>query len=394
MQRYIPNDKPLKPVSPHPELVACLTSLVQSAPPERVSHTLSLSGLFDGPTGIAYLFLRLSQTHPEMKIGHRSARQWAEAFLTASYQTADDNTLSQNGYAVDPNLCGVGNEILARKAVHAAMYQDTTKAMELCQFGEGIATANEGSDEWLYGRAGYLYLLRVASAGIGEVAEKEVLAEIERTKAKVVKRILQTPQPWYWYGMSYLGAAHGAIGIVTQLVLSQPDCSSELEETVASLLSLQLASGNWPTSLPSTAQSYTVDSHDKKSIENEGELVQFCHGAPGFLTSLTALRAYFPDLGKQIDEAVEIGRAHVWERGILVKESCLCHGTCGNALCLEKSQFEQMLAVSTEEKAKEMSQVEPSDSPYGLYTGMAGRAWVWAVADSGIEQTFLGYNDV
>jgi hypothetical protein len=295
---------------------------------------------------------------------------------------------------VDPNHCGVANEILARTAVGAAIYQDTTKAMELCRFGEGIVTAEGGSDEWLYGRAGYLYLLRAASACIGEVAEKEVLSEIERTKAKVAKRILQTPQPWYWHGRSYLGAAHGAIGIVTQLVLSLPDCASELEETVACLLSLQLASGNWPSSLPSTAQSYTLNSHDKRHIEHKGELVQFCHGAPGFITSLTAIRAYFPNHGKQLDEAVEIGRAHVWERGILVKESCLCHGTCGNALCLQKSQFEQMLAVSTEEKVKEMGQLDPSDSPYGLYTGMAGRAWVWAVADSGIEQTFLGYNDV
>jgi Lanthionine synthetase C-like protein len=393
MQRYIPNDKPLKPVSPHPELVACLTSLVQSAPPERVSHAWKLHGLFDGPTGIAYLFLRLSQTHPNMKIGHRSARQWAEAYIDASYQTADDNALARNGYPVDPNHCGVANEILARTTVYAAIYQDTTKAMELCRYGEGIVKAEEGSNEWLYGRAGYLYLLRVVAAWVGGDAE-EVPTEIERTKTKVVKRILQTPQPWVWHGQSYLGAAHGAIGIVTQLVLSLLDCASELEETLECLLSLQLPSGNWPPSLPSTARSYTLDSHDKRRLEKDGELVQFCHGAPGLVTSLISIRASFPNQRKQIDEAVEIGRAHIWERGILVKESCLCHGTCGNALCLPQSQFEQMLAVSTEEKVKEMGRLESSDSPYGLYTGMAGRAWAWAVADSDIEQSFLGYNDV
>ena len=394
MQRYTPNDTPLEPVSPHPELVACLIDLVQSAPPKRNSHAWKLHGLFDGPTGIAYLFLRLSQIHPGMTIGHRSVRQWAEVYLEASYQTADDNTLARNGYVVDSNHCGVANEILARTMVYAAIHRDTTKVMELCRFSEGIIAAEEGSNEWLYGRAGYLYLLRAAAAHINEVAEKEVIMEIERTKSKVVKRILQTPQPWYWYGRPYLGAAHGAIGITTQLVLSLPDCASELEETVACLLSLQLASGNWPSSLPSTAQSYTLNSHDKRSIECKGELVQFCHGAPGFITSLTAIRAYFPNHGKQFDEAVEIGRAHVWERGILTKESCLCHGTCGNALCLQKSQFEQMLAVSTEKRVEDMRRLEPSDSPYGLYTGIAGRAWVWAVADSGIRQTFLGYNDV
>ena len=193
MQRYIPNSGALKPVSPHPELIACLTSLVQSAPPKRNSDAWKLLGLFDGPTGIAFLFLRLSQTHPEMTIGHRSARQWAEAYLEASYQTADDNTLARNGCAVEPDHCGVINEILARTAVHAAIYQDTTKLLGLCRYGEGIATAEGGSDEWLYGRAGYLYLLRAAAGQIGDVAEKKVLAEIEMTKAKVVKRILQTP---------------------------------------------------------------------------------------------------------------------------------------------------------------------------------------------------------
>jgi hypothetical protein len=395
MQRYIPNDKPLQPVSPRPELVTCLTSLVQSAPPKPGSSAWDLVGLYDGPTGVAYLFLRLSQTHPELKIGHRSAHQWAEAYIDASYQTADDNTLAGiPECAVGPHHCGVANELLARTAVYAAIHQDATKAMALCRFGEGIVTAEGGSDEWLYGRAGYLYLLRAAAARIGEVAEKEVLEEIERIKVKVVERVLQTPQPWVWYGNSYLGAAHGAIGIVTQLVLSLPDRASELEETLACLLSLQLPSGNWPPSLPSTAQSYTLTSDEKKHTEANGELVQFCHGAPGFISSLTSIRAHFPHHGKQIDKAVEAGRAHVWERGILVKTSCLCHGTCGNALCLEKSQFEQMLAASTEEKAEEMRQPDPNDSPYGLYTGVAGRAWVWAVADSGVERVFVGYNDV
>ena len=197
MERYIPNDKPLQPVSPHPELVTSLTSLVQSAPPESFSRARELQGLFDGPTGIAYLFLRLSQTHPELAIRHRSARQWAEAYIDGSYKTANDDYLARNGYEVDPNHCGVANEILARTAVDAAINQDAAKVMKLCQFANGVLTAEGGSDEWLYGRAGYLYLLRAATARIGEVAEKEVLSEIERTKVKVVKRILQTPQPWY-----------------------------------------------------------------------------------------------------------------------------------------------------------------------------------------------------
>jgi hypothetical protein len=38
--------------------------------------------------------------------------------------------------------------------------------------------------------------------------------------------------------------------------------------------------------------------------------------------------------------------------------------------------------------------MEPSDDPASLWTGAAGRAWAWAVADKGLDNTLLGYNDV
>lgn len=37
---------------------------------------------------------------------------------------------------------------------------------------------------------------------------------------------------------------------------------------------------------------------------------------------------------------------------------------------------------------------EKSDDPASLWTGEAGRAWAWAVADRGLEKRLLGYNDV
>ena len=38
--------------------------------------------------------------------------------------------------------------------------------------------------------------------------------------------------------------------------------------------------------------------------------------------------------------------------------------------------------------------MEPSDEPAGLYTGEAGRAWAWAVADGALGWGFPGYNDL
>lgn len=38
--------------------------------------------------------------------------------------------------------------------------------------------------------------------------------------------------------------------------------------------------------------------------------------------------------------------------------------------------------------------MERSEDPASLWTGEAGRAWAWAVADKGLEKRLLGYNDV
>ena len=38
--------------------------------------------------------------------------------------------------------------------------------------------------------------------------------------------------------------------------------------------------------------------------------------------------------------------------------------------------------------------MERSDDPASLWTGEAGRAWAWAVADKNLEKRLLGYNDV
>jgi hypothetical protein len=38
--------------------------------------------------------------------------------------------------------------------------------------------------------------------------------------------------------------------------------------------------------------------------------------------------------------------------------------------------------------------MDRSDDPASLWTGEAGRAWAWAIADKDLEKRLLGYNDV
>jgi len=63
----------------------------------------------------------------------------------------------------------------------------------------------------------------------------------------------------------------------------------------------------------------------------EAILVQWCHGAPGMVTSLAALPAD-PDTDRVLEEA----GAMTWHAGPLAKGPGLCHGTAGNGYALLK----------------------------------------------------------
>jgi len=178
-----------------------------------------------------------------------------------------------------------------------------------------------------------------------------------------------------------VGAVHGAIGIITQIVLTDPTWAAKLEAELGTLLTYQYEEGNWPSSIP----------------PGRDRLVQVCHGGPGIVISLLSIRSHFPKLQSRIDRCIEKGRAAIKERGLLTKEPCLCHGISGNALALEQDDFEHFLSFTTGHEMKAMEKdgmMEKSDDPSGLWTGEAGRAWAWAVAEKGLDKTLLGYNDV
>jgi hypothetical protein len=109
-------------------------------------------------------------------------------------------------------------------------------------------------------------------------------------------------------------------------------------------------------------------------------LIQFCHGAPGFMISLLAIRPYFePALQARIDSAVQRGRKLTWNKGLLTKEPNVCHGITGNALALEASDRDHFLSLATPANIKqgiEDGRFEKDEDPYGLLWGEAGRAWV------------------
>ena len=96
--------------------------------------------------------------------------------------------------------------------------------------------------------------------------------------------------------------------------------------------------------------------------------------------------------------ACEKAREVTFNKGLLTKEPNLCHGSTGNALALLSSQRELFMAFTTTEtilKGKQEGWYVESDDPYGLFCGMAGRAWLWALFDSQTDNVpMIAYDDV
>ncbi|KAF8335909.1 uncharacterized protein EI90DRAFT_274354 [Cantharellus anzutake] len=376
---YARTDTPLPKVhlDTHSGLTKCLERLIRKYPPSKVSP---FGGLYYGAASVSYLFHSLSFHYPDLIIAEKDLEYWQKAYLHLLQK------YTQEFHNPRPSHCGVGDDKLTLLALEAATTTNENSLKDLCNWARTIIedekhNSKQASNEWLYGRAGYLYLLRLAASGFKENASITDL--VNQAASVVIETILAAPRPWTWHGSSYIGGVHGTIGIIVQIVLTNPSYADRVRDDLKQVLDLQNSlNGNWPSSLES---------------ENNDRLVQFCHGATGVVHSLIRLRPYFPDLQERIDAAIETGRQCIWERGILTKEPCLCHGTTGSALTLDQPRRQVMVSYTTEDRIKRkitQKVMEPAQDGEGLWTGIAGRAWAWAVVDKGLASTFLGYDDV
>ncbi|KAI1455810.1 hypothetical protein F4805DRAFT_434950 [Annulohypoxylon moriforme] len=327
------------------------------------------------------MFYRLSQIFPDMEFKQQSLLDWAEAYLELGARRTKKVPY--------PTNCGITNETLAHLSLSAVMKQNMNLVRRICSVdGDVNDELLYGSDEWMYGRAGYLYFLRLCKTLVDktENPESNTAKLLQTTIQRTVTRILCTPWPHIWHDKEYHGAAHGTIGMITQLVLSSPHISIVLHLMLERLLEQQFSSGNFPPTVNSRMD----------------HLVQFCHGAPGFNIALRSLLPHFrgEDIKRRIETAMENAEEDVWTRGLLTKKPCLCHGIPSNALALKEGNEERFLHflswMSTEEMEKRgwLAEERRDDKDAGLYTGEAGRAWVWGVAASGGPRVLIGFNDL
>ena len=186
----------------------------------------------------------------------------------------------------------------------------------------------------------------------------------------------------YWqqhlYGQcrSYVGGGHGFVGTALGLLRARDAFSADerafwqrcIADTVMRSATHEEGLVNWRTELLPAGKSPRY-------------LMQYCHGAPGFVICL----AHFP--GTELDSLLLAAGEAIWAAGPLAKGPGLCHGTAGNAyaflvlhertqdpLWLQRARAFAMHAIAqAQADATQCGQLR-----YSLWTGDLGLAiFLW-----------------
>jgi Lanthionine synthetase C-like protein len=207
----------------------------------------------------------------------------------------------------------------------------------------------------------------------------------------------------------------GILAVLLQVPkqLVSPDDLSAIRSSTLTLLSLvgTTWNGHLPSSLPA--------SKDRASATS-GDLVQICHGAPGALILIAAVRSCHPEIvvahtrtgsvetASVLERAERTASDKVWAEGLLKKGIGVCHGVTGNAwplllasessgqqqrqqdTCLELSRALAFLVHSVDLPPLELHGPSPApyqepDVPYSLFEGLAGAVCAWVDACAAIQ---------
>uniref|UniRef100_A0A1B6D4N9 LanC-like protein 2 n=2 Tax=Clastoptera arizonana TaxID=38151 RepID=A0A1B6D4N9_9HEMI len=301
----------------HKELISRLQNAINEHVKtlDKEVNKIHDNSVYTGVSGIAYLFLFIGKkyhSHPDLlkadKILHKAC---------ASLQRKRISFL--NGDAGPLALMIVVSHSLGN------MNEMKTNIDKLKSLIKEVTTENpEMPDEVLYGRVGYLYALLFVNNSLGsDVIETDVIRQVVdkilksgQARSKLISS--KVPLVYEWHGKNYYGAAHGVAGILYVLLMAGKALTSEerkylVQPTLENLKNERFHSDNFPSS----------KGNDKD------KLVQWCHGAPGFVQLFSLAHKEFGDSRYQ-DIALDCGNV-VWERGLLTKGYSLCHGAAGNA---------------------------------------------------------------
>ncbi|XP_018327913.1 lanC-like protein 2 [Agrilus planipennis] len=257
---------------------------------------------------------------------------------------------------------------------------------------EAVDPESDLPNEYLYGRAGYLFSLLFVNKNIDpspipeNVIQKviEAMLFIGQKEAKAGK--FKCPLMYEWHGKYYLGAAHGVAGILYLLLqakqyLTESELNDLIKPTIEFLTTTRFANGNYPSSWKSNT--------DK---------VQWCHGAPGFVFLFSEAYKVFGE-EKYLKLAIEAGEI-VWERGLLQKGYSICHGVSGNGYA-----FLELFQTTKDPKYlyraakfaewcmnyRKENEYHSPDRPLSLFEGIAGPMYFLIDIQDPMNAKFPGF---
>ncbi|XWS63399.1 hypothetical protein CRYUN_Cryun06bG0093500 [Craigia yunnanensis] len=248
----------------------------------------------------------------------------------------------------------------------------------LTQFRE-IKLSRNLPDELLYGRAGFLWACLFLNKHLGEgtipsTTTRVVVDEIIKNGRALGKKGGGSPLMFEWYGEKYWGAAHGLAGIIHVLMDMElkPDEIQDVRGTLRYMIRNRFPSENYPAS----------EQDRKRDV-----LVHWCHGAPGMALTLVKAAEVFGD-DEFLEAAVDAAEV-VWNRGLL-KRVGICHGISGNAYVflslyrktgnvgfLYRAKAFACFLLDRAHKLISKGEMHGGDSPYSLFEGIGGMAYLF-----------------
>lgn len=354
--------------------------LIESYAKKLSQHSNAPDGsLYVGSSGIAFAFLKLHQSQLVESLNPH-ALQNAKKFIDHARKFIGKKTEDSASL-----LCGNAGIFAVSAVIHQNLRRLQMAQEDRNQFNAGYQVClqanfnRHGSDEILFGRAGYLsgafwmnqhlpVALRIKPEVTSKICDVMIEAGLQYSRS----HNLNIPMMWECYGKQYLGAAHGICGIL-HMILESPMFSGNLEElsekqylvkeTIDAFLRMQNAEGNLPSA------------YGKPDLK----LIHWCHGAPGAVYLFAKAYLVFKDC-KYLDACLLCGDL-VWDKGLLRKGPGICHGVAGNGyvfLLLYRLTNEQKHLYRAAQFADFLTHDEflqganTPDRPMSLYEGLAG----------------------
>jgi hypothetical protein len=321
-----------------------------------------LTMIYDGAAGVIWALDELAR---------KGAAERSIDFLPLFDELAVRNLaqIEPRGHGVESLLMGRSGILLLRYRL--APDRETSDAIA----ASIAANAGHPSLEMLWGSPGTMHVALAMHEWTGE----KRWAELFRADADALLRTFRPAeeaacsiwtQDLWGRELKHIGAGHGFAGNASALIrgrelLSPQTWAKWADDIVATTRATALREGalaNWPPLLEPTPHKL---------------LVQWCHGAPGIVTSLAGL----PD--PRLDDLLVAAGELTWSAGPLTKGAGLCHGTAGNGYTflklfkrtndqrwLDRARAFAIHAIAQSDKLA----TEYRQRHYSLWTGDAGVA--------------------